>query len=101
MRMQALDRWISYADLADLLGEDPSRLVITSDFVLNQLHALIRVPFELLGDYCEDYERRHRDDTLRRRFIWQTGTHMREPSAIQCLIIFGLIFPDTTRANFR
>ena len=24
--------------------------------MLNQLHALIRVPFELLSDYCEDYD---------------------------------------------
>ena len=100
--MQALDRWISYADLADLLGEDPSRLVITSDFVLNQLHALIRVPFELLGDYCEDYDKatpgriRYEGASFGRLVLY-----MREPSAIQYLIIFGLIFPDTTRANFR
>ena len=55
--MKAFDNWISYSDLADLLEQDPSRLAITSDFVLNQLHALIRVPFELLDDYCEDYDK--------------------------------------------
>ena len=56
MRMKALDKWVPYSDLAELLEKDPSRLVITSDFVLNQLHALIRAPFELLHDYCEDYD---------------------------------------------
>jgi hypothetical protein len=55
--MKALDKWVAYSDLADLLETDPSRLAITSDFVLNQLHALIRVPFELLTDYCEDYDK--------------------------------------------
>ena len=57
MHMKALDQWISFADLADLLGRDPSRLVVTANFVLNQLHALIRVPFEILADYCEDYDK--------------------------------------------
>lgn len=56
LHMKAGDKWLSFADLADLLGSDPSRVVITSDFVLNQLHALIRVPLELLQDYCEDYD---------------------------------------------
>jgi hypothetical protein len=55
--MEALGKWVSYADLAELLEEDSTRLAVTTDFVLNQLHALIRVPFELLGDYCEDYDR--------------------------------------------
>lgn len=57
MWMQALDKWVPYSDLAELLEKDPSRLVVTSDFVLNQLHALIRAPFELLHDYCEDYDK--------------------------------------------
>ncbi|WP_315762904.1 hypothetical protein [Bradyrhizobium sp. SZCCHNS2005] len=51
-----LSKRISYSDLAELLEQDPSRFSITTDFVLNQLHALIRVPFELLSDYCEDYD---------------------------------------------
>ena len=29
---------------------------ITTDFCLNQLHALIRAPFEHLSDYCEDFD---------------------------------------------
>ena len=57
LHMQVRDKWLSYSDLADLLGQDPSRLAITNDFVLNQLHALIRVPFELLTDYCEDCDK--------------------------------------------
>jgi hypothetical protein len=57
LRMQALDKWIPFSDLADLLERDPTRMAITSDFVLNQLHALIRAPFELLSDYCEDYDK--------------------------------------------
>jgi hypothetical protein len=56
LHMQVLNGWVSYSDLAELLEQDPSRFSITTDFVLNQLHALIRVPFELLGDYCEDYD---------------------------------------------
>ena len=53
--MPTLGKWISYFDIADLLEEDATRLRTTTDFVLNQLHALIRGPFELLSDYCEDY----------------------------------------------
>ena len=48
--MEALGSWVSYADLMNLLEQDPSRLAVTTD-VLNQLHALIRVPFSFLGDY--------------------------------------------------
>jgi hypothetical protein len=64
LRMQALDKWISYSDLADLLERDPTRLVITADFVLNQLHALVRAPFELLSDYCEDFDKAVPDSQL-------------------------------------
>jgi hypothetical protein len=56
LHMQVFDKWVSYSDLAELLEQDPSRFSITTDFVLNQLHALIRVPFELLSDYCEDFD---------------------------------------------
>src|SRR5947209_5802280 len=53
--MQTDNQWVSYADLADLLEQQESCSATTSDFLLNQLHALIRAPFELLRDYCEDY----------------------------------------------
>jgi hypothetical protein len=54
LRMKVANRWISFSDLSDILETDAPRLAITSDFILNQLHALIRAPFELLSDYCED-----------------------------------------------
>jgi hypothetical protein len=57
LQMQTGKGWISYADLAHLLEQQQARSAITSDFVLDQLHSLIRAPFELLTDYCEDYDR--------------------------------------------
>jgi len=57
LQMKARGRWISYADLAEMLEQQVPCTAITSDFVLNQLHALIRAPYELLLDYCEDYDR--------------------------------------------
>jgi hypothetical protein len=32
----------------------PASPHITTGFAPNQIHALIRVPFELVGDFCED-----------------------------------------------
>jgi hypothetical protein len=58
LRMEAAGRWISFSDLSDILETDTPRLAVTSDFILNQLHALIRAPFELLSDYCEDADRK-------------------------------------------
>jgi hypothetical protein len=55
--MEARGRWISYADLAGLLEQPMTREFAASDFLLSQLHALIRAPFELLMDYCEDYDK--------------------------------------------
>lgn len=55
LQMKMTDRWISYSDLADLLEQTPARFAIATDFALNQLHALLRAPFELLTDYCEDF----------------------------------------------
>jgi hypothetical protein len=56
MLMAAGGGWVDYSDLADLLARVTTRGAIATDFVLNQLHALIRAPFELLSDYCEDYD---------------------------------------------
>jgi hypothetical protein len=58
LRMQFADRWVPFSDLSDILETDTPRLAVTSDFILNQLHALIRAPFELLSDYCEDADKR-------------------------------------------
>ncbi len=57
--MQARGEWISFKDLADLLKQPESRTVLSSEFILNQLHALIRAPFEIVTDYCEDFEAHH------------------------------------------
>ena len=48
--------WVPFADLADKL-KSSSRHALSSDFILNQLHALIRAPFEILRDYCENYDK--------------------------------------------
>jgi hypothetical protein len=57
LSMEAEGKWIPYADLADLLEHGIVTVGITSDFILNQLHALIRAPFELIRAYCKDYDR--------------------------------------------
>jgi len=56
-RMKVCGTWLSFADLADMLEQQSSREALSSDFLLNQLHALIRAPFEILRDYCEDYDK--------------------------------------------
>ena len=55
--MKVRGRWLSFADLADMLEQQSSRDALSSDFILNQLHALIRAPFEILHNYCEDYDK--------------------------------------------
>ena len=55
--MEIRGTWLSFADLADMLEQQSSRDALSSDFILNQLHALIRAPFEILHDYCEDYDK--------------------------------------------
>lgn len=57
LKMVVCGRHLSFADLADMLEQQPSRDALSSDFLLNQLHALIRAPFEILSDYCEDYDK--------------------------------------------
>src|SRR6266849_7462257 len=57
LAMQVCGRWVSFADLADKLEDGAARELLSSDFMLNQLHTLVRVPFELLSDYCEDFDR--------------------------------------------
>jgi hypothetical protein len=56
MRMEAYGKRISFADLADALEHPNTREIVSSDFVLTQLHTLIRVPFEVLSDYCKDFD---------------------------------------------
>ena len=54
--------WILFTDLAQMLQDDHSMIIITTDFMLNQLHALIRGPFELLKDYCEDFDELYKNE---------------------------------------
>jgi len=53
--MQAGGKWIFFTDLTEALDDPAKREAVSSEFVLNQLHALIRSPFEVLRDYCEDF----------------------------------------------
>jgi hypothetical protein len=55
MAMRVFGRWVSWADIAELLAVDPSR--VAGDMVMNQLHASLLVPFEALIGYCEDYDK--------------------------------------------
>jgi hypothetical protein len=65
-RMNVRGQWLSFADLADVLEQQSSRDALSSDFVLNQLHALIRAPLGILEDYCKTYDKV--DPT---RCLWQ------------------------------
>jgi hypothetical protein len=100
LQMKVLDTWISYADLADLLEQDASRFSITTDFVLNQLHALIRVPFELLSDYCEDYNQAGPGRKLTNELVLLIGTSTRAPSATRSRTTSASIFQGTKRTSF-
>jgi len=64
--MKVHGRWRSFADLAALLEQQWSRDAMSADLILNQLHTLIRVPFEILQDYCKDY-----DKANSARQLWQ------------------------------
>lgn len=58
------NKWVTYGDLGAMLDHDIVKIQVTSDFVLNQLHALIRAPFELLRAYCKDYDEANREQSL-------------------------------------
>ncbi|MGP7985668.1 hypothetical protein [Rhodoblastus sp.] len=55
--MEVHGQWLSFADLAEMLEQQSSRDALSSDFILNQLHALIRAPFGILEDYCKAYDK--------------------------------------------
>jgi len=57
LQMKTGDRWISNDDLTAQLADPMKRELLSSDFLLTYLHTLIRAPFELLADYCEDFDR--------------------------------------------
>jgi len=49
-------RSIAFSDIANELEDANGREVVSAQFLLNHLHSLVRVPFELLNDYCEDFD---------------------------------------------
>lgn len=57
LHMQTDSKMVSDADLAVLLEDPVKRELLSSDFLLTYLHTLIRAPFELLLDYCEDFDK--------------------------------------------
>jgi hypothetical protein len=57
MHMVFRRKVVSFADLAEMLEQQSSREMLSSNFLLNQLYALIRAPFEIVCDYCEDYDK--------------------------------------------
>ena len=64
LQMQTDAKWVSSADLAEVLDDPIKRELWSSDFLLTYLHTLIRAPFELLSDYCEDFNRLVSDGIL-------------------------------------
>ena len=55
--MKVAGRTIAFSDLAAELEDVNRREIISSQFLLTHLRALVRVPFELLKDYCEDFDK--------------------------------------------
>src|SRR5205085_1393490 len=57
LSMTVAGRTIVFSDLAAELEDNHRREMISSQFLLNHLHSLIRLPFELLKDYCQDFDK--------------------------------------------
>lgn len=57
LSMMVAGRTIAFSDLAAELEDRNRSEIISSQFLLNHLHSLIRLPFELLKDYCEDFDK--------------------------------------------
>lgn len=64
LHMKTDARWIAFTDLAGPLEDPTKRESLSSDFLFTYLHTLIRAPFELLSDYCEDFDRATLNGTL-------------------------------------
>lgn len=62
--MMVAGRTIAFSDLAAELEDGSRREMISSEFLLNHLHSLVRLPFELLTDYCEDFDKAARQPAL-------------------------------------
>ena len=57
LSMIVAGRTIAFSDLGAELEDRNRSEIISSQFLLNHLHSLIRLPFELLKDYCADFDR--------------------------------------------
>src|SRR5437764_3060453 len=67
LSMTVAGRTVAFSDLAVELEDDHRREMISSQFLLNHLHSLIRLPFELLNDYCEDFDKAAKQSVLKDR----------------------------------
>lgn len=64
LSMTVAGRGITFSDLVAELEDSNRREVLSSEFLLNHLHSLIRLPFELLNDYCEDFDKASKQSVL-------------------------------------
>lgn len=64
LSMTVAGRTIAFSDLAVDLEDRNRSEVISSQFLLNHLHSLIRLPFELLKEYCRDFDEETKQSAL-------------------------------------
>jgi hypothetical protein len=64
LSMIVAGRTIAFSDLAAELEDRNRSEIISSQFLLNHLHSLIRLPFELLKEYCRDFDEAAKQSTL-------------------------------------
>jgi hypothetical protein len=57
LSMKVDNRWIDNVDLSYTLSDPEKRELLSAEFLLTYLHTLIRAPYELLDDYCQDFEK--------------------------------------------
>jgi len=55
--MKAGNDWIKFDDLGISLQTRATAESLSAELMLNQLHTLIRISFELLVDYCKCYDK--------------------------------------------
>ncbi|MBR1326062.1 hypothetical protein [Bradyrhizobium ottawaense] len=54
--MKVEDRYVNFTDLSGPLSDALGRERLSSEVLVTHLHTLIRAPYELLDDYCQDYQ---------------------------------------------
>jgi hypothetical protein len=100
LHMQVDGKWISDTDLAEILENPRERELLSSDFMLTYLHTLIRAPFELLSDYCEEFDRGAPVPSLLNQMNALHGTASPTSYGMQSRIIFILKL-DAYVTSFR